>query len=317
MANPKLSVLLSAYNAEKYIRKAVESILNQTFTDFELLIADDRSTDTTRSVIDSFSGDSRVRILHNEVNQGKTATINRLFQQSLGEYITIHDADDMSLENRFAKQMNMLYSNSDLIMCGCSFMSFSDGGFGAEGIMDDDYGRIQKHILTESQFHGPTMIFKKAVIEDQLNGELLRPFFEDYNEDCDLAMRLIEHGRCVNSREVLYNYRIRPDSLSKTITPRKKSLYPLLVQFHHQRTVEGADSLQRGNIDEANKILENILRKNYSDESKIFRESAQFLMYYDLKREAIKSAWRAVFVSPLKWINWGTLQYCVRKYLVS
>ena len=220
MVNPRLSVLLSAYNAENYITEAIESILNQEFRDFELLIADDGSDDNTRLVIDSYSYDSRVRILHNEKNEGKTITINRLFVLSRGTYVTIHDADDISLELRFQKQLDLLYSDPELVMCGCSFVSFTGHGFESKGLMEADYAVLQKEILKESQFHGPTMIFKKEVIINELNGELFRPFFQDYNEDCDLAIRLSEVGVCSNLRDVLYRYRILPNSLSKTLTAR-------------------------------------------------------------------------------------------------
>ena len=317
MANPKLSVLLSAYNAEKYVKEAVESILNQTFTDFELLIADDGSKDGTRDIIDSYTGDIRIKIHHNEVNLGKTTTINKLFQASIGEYITIHDADDISLNSRFAIQLNYLNSNDNLIMCGCNFMSFTEDGFNSIGSLEIDYSKIQIKILSESQFHGPTMIFKRQVITNDLKGDLLRPFFRDYNEDCDLAMRLTEVGECSNVNEVLYHYRILPYSLSKSITPRKKSLYPLLVELHNQRIIEGQDFLQKGETGKAEELLLKIQSEKYSDQSMIYRESAEFLMYYKLKSAAISQAWKSVRIAPLKLINWRTLQYCVRKFILE
>lgn len=317
MDNPKLSVVLSAYNAELFIKDAIESILNQSFQDFELLIADDGSKDQTRSIIDSFYFDARVRILHNERNIGKTATVNRLFTKCEGQYVTIHDADDISLKERFERQIEFLESNPQMIMCGCSFESFTDSGFASEGIMESDFAKIQANIVCESQFHGPTMIFNREVVSNQLNGELFRPFFQDYNEDCDLSMRLTEVGYCSNLNEVLYKYRILPNSLSKSISPRKKCLYPVLVEFHNQRLKFGSDYLQNREEDLANQLLESYILLKYTDSSKIYRESAEFLMYYDFKKEAILRALNAVVHSPLKWINWGTLQYCVRKYLLG
>jgi glycosyltransferase involved in cell wall biosynthesis len=315
MGKPKLSVLLSAFNAAEYIREAIESILNQTFGDFELLIADDGSADQTKDIIDSFCSDARVRASHNVTNRGKTNTINRLFGLSKGDYITIHDADDISILTRFSTQMGLLLKNPKWVMCGCEFESFTSFGFSEVNGLESDYDVIKEQILVSSQFHGPTMIFKKKVIRSNLRGQLLRAFYDDYNEDCDLAIRLTEVGICTNVNEVLYRYRIRPNSLSKTLTPRKKSLYHLLVQLHYQRLKDGVDSLQKGEIETCEHLVQSLESTNYADRSKIHRESAEFLMYYGLKSNAIISGWKAVWVAPHKLINWGTLQYCVRSYL--
>ena len=110
MADPKVSVLMSVYNGEKYLREAVESILNQTFRDFEFIIIDDGSTDSTNEIIRSYS-DCRIRLLENEENIGLTKSLNKGIDQCRGEYIARMDGDDVSLQQRFSKQLEYLINN--------------------------------------------------------------------------------------------------------------------------------------------------------------------------------------------------------------
>lgn len=313
---PELSVLLAAHNAEKYVKTAVDSILSQSFRDIELLMADDGSSDGTRKELDNYSTDPRVKLHHNYTNKGKTKTINKLYGLSSGRFVTIHDADDFSDHSRFTIQIGILRQEPDILMVGCNFRSFVDGNrFSEESKLELEHEIIQKKILNASQFHGPTMVIRKKVIEDYLEGQFLRPFFQDYNEDCDLAIRLVDKGRCINLKEVLYHYRILPDSLSKTITPRKKCLYSMLVHFHSQRQRHGKDDLQRGNLLVASRKLNYLCQQSYSEPTQVLRERASFLMYYQLHTAAISVSLRAVCEAPLILANWGTLQYCLRKFM--
>ncbi len=315
---PELSVLLAAYNGEKYLKQAVDSILNQTFGDFELLMADDGSLDGTRKILEEYTSDPRVKLHHNEVNAGKIATINKLYHKSVGKFVTIHDADDYSDSSRFTKQMAVLSQDPSLIMIGCAYRSFVDDDvFSEPSNSNSDFEVIQEKILVTSQFHGPSMIIRKKVIEEALSGEFLRPFFQDYNEDCDLAIRLTEKGLCTNITEELYHYRILPNSLSKTLTPRKKCLYRMLVHFHKQRLKTGQDDLQSGNIEQAERKLKFLQSRAYHDDTQILREQAAFLIYYRLYRAAVGISWKAVWKAPLNWSNWGTLQYCIRKFVTA
>ena len=99
MVRPKVSVLMSVYNGERYLREAVESILNQTFTDFEFIIIDDGSTDSSRAILASFD-DPRIVLLQNETNIGLTRSLNEGLSLARGKYIARQDADDASLLER-------------------------------------------------------------------------------------------------------------------------------------------------------------------------------------------------------------------------
>lgn len=306
-----LSVILPVYNCERYLAQAIDSILNQTISDFELLIADDGSTDDSKKIIDRFATlDARIRVSHNTKNCGKVYTANRLFELSGGKYVTVHDADDFSHPNRFAMQTEILEKNPTLIMCGTSFrVVTAEDAFFNEVIMPSDFKEILNRIKETSQFHGPTMVIRRAALDNCL----YRPFFDGYNEDCDLAFRLIEKGPCTNLSGIFYTYRIRPNSLSKTVTACGKNLYKMAVAFHEQRKACGKDDLMEGEIRKAEEKLAGFLEPYEQDPSLIHRENAAFLMYYQLNKGAIVNAWKACMVKPLYFNNWRTLQYCIRK----
>lgn len=308
---PKLSIILPVYNCETYARQAIESILNQTYADFELLIADDGSVDRSRSIIDECAAqDARIRVSHNEKNCGKVDTVNKLLRLCSGDFLSVHDADDFSSPDRFERQIACLEADPELVMCGTSFRVETETGELFQNIeMPADYDVIQENIKEASQFHGPTMVIRSAYIKELL----YRPFFDGYNEDCDLAFRLIEMGRCTNLHDILYTYRILPGSLSKTITPRKKNMYKMAVAFHEQRLSRGTDDLMEGRSQDVDDRLNLLMIPYRKDPSLIYRENAAFLMYYQLNRYAIIQAWKACLMKPLHFNNWRTLQYCIRK----
>jgi glycosyltransferase involved in cell wall biosynthesis len=309
--NPVLSVILPAFNCEKYLNQAIVGILNQTFSDFELVIGDDASTDSTRQIISAYAMlDKRISVSNNRVNQGKVETANRLLNLCKGEYITVHDGDDISHPLRFEKQINLLRKDVSLVMCGTSFEIITAGGTLFKNVMmPTNFNDIVKGIGSASQFHGPTMMIKKQAMQ----GVLYRSYFRDFNEDCDLAFRLIEKGRCTNLPDILYSYRLVPGSLSKTITAEKKNLYRMAVSFHEQRKFSGTDDLINQDSEAADQKLKRLLLPYEKDVSLIHRENAAFLMYYKLNRSAILNAWKACLLKPFYFDNWRTLQYCLRK----
>lgn len=117
---PFITVLMSVYNNEKTVGNAINSIINQSFQDFEFLIVNDGSSDNTRGVIQSFR-DNRIKILDNRFNMGLTGSLNRGLEEAKGRYIARIDADDISLSNRLEKQVLFLSKNPEFILLGTSF----------------------------------------------------------------------------------------------------------------------------------------------------------------------------------------------------
>lgn len=307
-----LSVLIPAYNAEKYIKTAITSILDQSYSDFEILIADDASTDGTRSIIESIK-DSRMIKIHNEKNIGKTATVNRLYTYSTGQFITIHDADDISEPTRFQQQLMEFSKNSKLGMCGTSFVSISPDGRKILGKshMAYSYDTIRRDIEFCSQFHGPTMMIRRSVLDDL--GIIYRAYFKDYNEDTDLAYRIADRYECYNLPEVLYRYRILSSSLSKKPdNVRRRYLYKVVVHLAKQRAERGFDSLDVGNNAEIDALVSKLTSCYANDSSLLFRESAAYYMYLKYHLPALREAGIAVAKGPAKLINYRTLGYCLK-----
>lgn len=117
MNKPLVTVLMSVYNGQKFLSEAIESILNQTFKDFEFLIINDGSTDSSRGIILSYN-DSRIKLIENQANIGLTRSLNKGIDLAQGKYIARMDADDISLPERLEKQVRFMELNEDVAVCG-------------------------------------------------------------------------------------------------------------------------------------------------------------------------------------------------------
>jgi glycosyltransferase involved in cell wall biosynthesis len=314
---PKISVILPAYNAEKYIEAAVNSILLQTYQNFEIFIADDCSNDRTKAIIDAMN-DSRIQTYHNETNLGKTETVKKLYSYVSGTFVTIHDADDISLPERFEKQMLAFATNPKLGMCGTSFNSVSEDGKTVLEtiIMESDYNKVLENIPNASQFHGPTMMIKKSILDEL--GEIYRPFFKNNYEDTDLAYRIAERYESVNLPEVLYIYRILETSLCRSkVDVWNRNLYKAVAFLAKERKESGADSIMRGNPQVVYDYFNTATIHYQQDTSLIHREAAAYFMYWKLYPRAIKEGWLSVVKNPFSLVNWRIWFYCYRKRMFS
>lgn len=312
--NPVLSVIMPAYNSEKYIARAIESILDQTFSDFELLICDDGSTDKTLEIISFYcKNDGRIKPFVNRQNLGKTTSVNNLYKVTTGKFITIHDSDDISLESRFEKQLNVLREDCGMAFCGANFFTIDENeNIIGESKLNSSTHSLKQGLYNSSQFHGPTVIFQKKVL-NQLK-LIYRPFFNNYNEDYDLCFRAAELGKTTNLNTHLYQYRLTRNSLSRTLTPQKRCS-PKIVQYLavQRKNNNGIDDLMVGNIENLENILAKLTVHYQVDPSLINREQAEHDFYYGFYRDALKNALRAVSKRPTKIRNYRLLQHLLRK----
>src|ERR1017187_7276972 len=123
--SPYITVLMPVYNAAPFLREAIDSILNQTFKNFELLIINDGSTDNCEEIILTYK-DPRIRYIKNETNIKLISTLNKGIKLSKGKYIVRMDADDISFPDRIEKQVNYMETNPAIALCGTWFSSFGD-----------------------------------------------------------------------------------------------------------------------------------------------------------------------------------------------
>lgn len=196
----KVSVLMSAFNAESYLSEAVDSVINQTFTDFEFIIVDDGSTDNTSKILDGFK-DQRIVRLKNEKNIGLASSLNLALSAARGEFLARMDADDISTPNRFLNQVEYLEKNPDIAVLG-TFMKQIDMEGNTIGVLSApcDHELIRWKMLFETAvFHATVMMRKKDV--DRVGG--YDPNFR-HIEDAELWSRMINIVRFSNLNEALY-----------------------------------------------------------------------------------------------------------------
>ncbi len=197
---PKISVIMPVYNCVDYIGESVESILSQTFTDFELLIIDDHSTDGTYKYLQGLT-DSRIRLIRKPQNTGYAKSLNIGLDMAKGEYIARMDGDDISLPERFAKQVFFMDNNPGVVVSGTAYKIL-----GTDTIikMPLTYEEAKVVSIMQVPVAHPTVIMRRSVLNKYhlLYNEELEPA-----EDYDLWTRILEIGRIENLRDVLLLYR--------------------------------------------------------------------------------------------------------------
>ena len=206
MARPNVSVIMGVYNpnSKEEILRAVNSILDQTYTDFEFIICDDGSNAVTkRWLADIAQLDSRIKLIENTVNQGLAATLNHCIMVSEGIYIARQDADDYSDRTRFEKQLRFLSDHPEYSFVGSNVYYFSDAGVWGE-FRYPAYPKSNDFMWMSPFSHG-SLIFRKEVL---MKNNLYRVARETMRcEDYDLFMRIYLNGdKAANLQENLYYY---------------------------------------------------------------------------------------------------------------
>ena len=197
-----VSVLMSVYNGAPTLEKAAASVLAQTYRNLELILCDDASTDDTWRIMQRIAAqDARVTIFQNKTNRGLGASLNECLSRAGGEYIARQDADDVSDSDRIERTTDFLLS-SGAPYAACGVRVFDDGGVWSTRQYPQ---KITKHIIAQKNpFFHPTMVFRRAVLED-VGGYSETPETRR-TEDYDLVMRLAAEGVIVeNLPEILYS----------------------------------------------------------------------------------------------------------------
>jgi len=210
---PTVSALMPVYNAEPYLAEAVESILGQTFADFEFLIVNDGSTDRSGAILERYAArDRRIR-LTSRPNTGYTVALNQLLDLASGEFVARMDADDVALPQRLARQVDYLRAHRDVVCVGSAVhMIDAAGRFLRNGHPGMDHEAIQQRALAgDCPLNHPSVMMRRAAVE-AVGG--YHAEFEPA-EDLDLWLRLGEVGRLVNLPEVLMKYRQHVASFSE------------------------------------------------------------------------------------------------------
>ncbi|MBN2570453.1 MAG: glycosyltransferase family 2 protein [Deltaproteobacteria bacterium] len=223
---PKVSIIMCIYNGGKYVREAVDSILNQTFTDFEFIIINDGSKDKTKEILESYA-DARIKIHHQE-NIGLTKSLNRALSFTRGKYIARQDADDVSMPLRIEEQVKCLDSNRDVVLVGTGFVKIDESG--AEKLvcmLPENDTMIRWKLLFDNCFcHTSVMVRASTIYNNKL-------FYDEKikkAQDYDLWSRLLCHGKGYNIQKPFVKYRIHNAQISCAQATEQKHYAMIISQ---------------------------------------------------------------------------------------
>lgn len=231
---PKISLIMSVYNGEDYLGEAIESVLNQTFTDWELIVINDCSTDRTGEILRGFAQqDDRIKVYPNEVNLRLPSSLNRALELARGTYIARMDADDICLPDRLQKQYAFMEEHPDIALSSCKFMTLKNGVIASGGCGGRcDSEAIKALLLVTNPVLHPGIIARAQVI---------RALKYDPNftctEDMELWTRVVMDGHKIEILpDYLMLYRLHDKQITKT-TLEKQHREVLAIQKRYCGTL--------------------------------------------------------------------------------
>ncbi|TSD65880.1 glycosyltransferase [Inquilinus sp. KBS0705] len=252
MTKPLVSIIMPVYNCKDFVAAAIDSMLSQTLTDFELLIIDDASTDSTVAIVSGYN-DARIKLIIKLINTGLIESLNIGIDLATGTYIARMDGDDISYPERLQKQVTFLNNNPDVALCGTWYKMLSSGVVVEHPQHNED---IKLALLEYCALGHPTVMFRRQFILD--NNLKYNEAFEAA-EDYELWTRMATKGRIANLPEVLLTYRDHDSQVSK----QKKAL-------QYQNTLRCRITMLcncLGQVNQQDKVYSNIVINNQPAES--------------------------------------------------
>ena len=239
---PKISLIMSVYNGEDYLRDAIESVLNQTFKDFELIVINDCSTDKTYEILKRFTElDERVKVHTNEVNLRLPSSLNKAISYAQGKYIARMDADDICLAERLEKQYNFMENNPSVALSSCRFMTLKNGVISSGGCGGkSDNESIKALLLVTNPILHPGIIAK---------ADAIRSLGYDKNftctEDMELWTRFVMAGYDIEIiPEYLMIYRLHDKQITETTLEKQHKEVIAIQKNYYGALLETMNSEQ-------------------------------------------------------------------------
>ncbi len=212
-SSPLVSVVMPAYNSDMYISAAIESIINQTYHNWELIVVNDCSADQTSNIAERFARqNSKIRIAYNKKNLGVACTMNHGIDLAQGKYVARLDADDWSYPDRLEKQVDFLEKHKDIVLLGGS-MNICDGSLNK--VDERRYAtadeEIRKRILYFNQFCSSAIMVRRSTA-------IAVGGYENYRcaSDYDFVLKVGLKGTIANLNDTLVKYRIHKSSITRT-----------------------------------------------------------------------------------------------------
>lgn len=222
--SPLVSIILPVFNCEKYIRKTIDSVLNQTYSNFELLVIDDGSTDTTSIIVQSFI-DNRIQLIQFEKNKGLIDVLNHGIKIAKGKYIARLDGDDICLPTRLEKQVNWLEKNQKTAVVATQiiFINEEDETIGNWhlDIQTNTANEIRKAMIWQCCIAHPSVMMRAGIIKQYQYSTR-----QKHTEDYDLWLQILSDGFCIEKiPEQLLQYRVHTQSVTGSFHRKKNSFF--------------------------------------------------------------------------------------------
>jgi glycosyltransferase involved in cell wall biosynthesis len=233
MNNPKVSVLMPVYNGEAYLNDAIESILTQTYKDFEFLIINDGSTDASDKIIRSYN-DQRIVYIYHKTNRGVSHSLNTGLARAKGKYVSRMDCDDISMPDRVEQQVRFLEKNPDYGLVGCLFGLIDRNSilYDIGGIKLFGNEELKLALLFGNVFCHGEVTFRKNILTKHRLSYSPKYICEDY--DLWIEMSKFTNFKIIPS--MLYKYRVHDKSISNKSAIKMQADADAISNMHQERT---------------------------------------------------------------------------------
>ena len=241
-AEPLVSVIMSVFNGEQYLKSCLDSILEQTYSNFEFIIVNDGSSDGTFSILEGYT-DPRIKLIDQIENTGLTCSLNHAILECDGEFIARQDSDDISERGRLKAQLEYLGTHPGTAAVGTWALQIDEDG-DEIGLLkrETEPAMIGLRMAHENQFHHGSVMFRRSALEF-VGG--YREHFK-YAQDYDLFLRLALKFDLANLPAPMYRKRHTPDAVSIVHSGRQKFYSDLALKLYRQRAESGCDDLDKG-----------------------------------------------------------------------
>lgn len=226
--SPSISVIMLVYNSARHLKEAIDSILNQTFTDFELLIINDGSTDDSKAIILTYN-DPRIRFFDDQVNKGISARSNQGLSLARGKYVGRMDSDDISQPQRLERQYQYLETHPDITVCGSAFnfIGHNPGDPPFNWVRYYEPAEIKINLLFDGTICNSTALIRASSLQqEQIKFDTGLIASEDY----EFYVNISRHFKLVNLRDVLLQYRVSPHQISNTANQLQREKKFLIIR---------------------------------------------------------------------------------------
>lgn len=252
----KVSIIMCSYNSAQYVGKAIECILAQTYTDWELIISDDKSKDNSIDVITPYLKDSRIQLHVHDKNQGYVKNKNSALRKASGELVTQLDSDDLCPPDRIEQQVNVFINNPDIKICGSDFQAIGVDDKPLH-VIEFNEGKQKHHkdflikdLSLSYPFWFPGLMWRKELFDEV--GYFSEYFNGIYGDDHYWTYKVQQRYPIYYLKDCLYYYRINPESITNVLDDKRKLIaQDVIAELHRLITETGTDWLEQGKIDEA------------------------------------------------------------------